>query len=155
MNSKRIVVLCTAIFLGGFGAAIVSGAPQFAKFLTITDIERVTGLKGVKMVPKGPDADDDLTFASQDGKVILAVTFLPASAFAGAKSSKAGMKSPLSGVGEEAFVGPTSGPPLYILVFRKAAYTVIMNTEVEENNHARIPIEKMTEIAKIVASRLQ
>ncbi len=153
MNSRKILALWAAILVGGFGAAIVSGAPQYAKFITVADIERVTGLKGVNMVPKGPDSDDDLTFASQDGKVILAVSFLPASAFAGAKSSKAGMKSPLSGVGDEAFVGPTSGP-LYILVFRKAAHTVIMNTELDEANRARIPIEKMTEIAKIVSSRL-
>ena len=153
MNSRKILALWAAILLGGFGAAIVSGAPQFAKFITVADIERVTGLKGVNIVPKSPDSDDDLTFASQDGKVILAATFLPASAFAGAKSSKAGMKSPLSGVGDEAFVGPASGP-LYILVFRKAAYTVILNTELEGTTRARIPIEKLTEIAKIVSSRL-
>jgi hypothetical protein len=153
MNSRKILALWAAILLGGFGAAIVFGAPQYAKFITVADIERVTGLKGVNVIPKGPGSDDDLTFASQDGKVILAVTFLPASAFTSAKSSKDGMKSPLSGVGEEAFVGPTSGP-LYILVFRKAAYTVILNTELEGITHARIPIEKLTEIAKIVAARL-
>jgi hypothetical protein len=127
--------------------------PQYAKYLTVADIERVTGLKGVNLVPKTPDSDDDLTFASQDGKVILAASFLPASAFAGAKSSKDGMKSPLPGVGEEAFVGPTSGS-LYILVFRKAAYTVIISTDPEGNARAHIPIEKLTEIAKIVAARL-
>lgn len=153
MNSRRILALWAAILLGGFGAAIVSGTPQYAKYLTVADIERVTGLKGVNLVPKTPDSDDDLTFASQDGKVILAASFLPASAFAGAKSSKDGMKSPLSGVGDEAFVGPTRGP-LYILVFRKAAYTVILNTELEGATHARIPIDKLTEIAKIVAARL-
>ena len=154
MNSRKILALWAAILLSGFGAAIVSGTPQYAKYLTVADIERVTGLKGVNLVPKTPDSDDDLTFASQDGKVILAASFLPASAFAGAKSSTAGMKSPLPGVGEEAFVGPAGGSPLYILVFRKAAYTVILNTELEGTTRARIPIEKLTEIAKIVAARL-
>jgi hypothetical protein len=88
MHSRKIPALWAAILLGSFGAAMVSGTPQYAKYLTVADIERVTGLKGVKLVPKTPDSDDDLTFSSQDGKVILAVSFLPASTFAAAKSSK-------------------------------------------------------------------
>lgn len=154
MRSRIAAVAIAFIFVVGLCASIADGSPQYAKYLAISDVEQVTGLKGVKLIPKNPGDDEDLTFATQDGKIVLSVMFLPANAYAGAKSSTDGVKSALKDVGEEGFVGPASGPPLYILVFRKAAYTVILNTELEGEKQVRIPIEKLTAIAKLIASRL-
>jgi hypothetical protein len=135
------------------GAAGLGHAFQYAKFLTAVDIEKVTGLQGVNPIPKSADADGDLNFARKDGKLILSVTFLPSNAYVGYKSSKEGFKSPISGVGEEAFIGPAGNTPSFILVFRKAGYAVMLNTE-PEGDTVLLPIQQLTELAKIIASRM-
>ena len=127
---------------------------QYAKFITVQDIERVTGLKGVTPIQKSADADGDLNFARQDGKLILSASFLPATAYVGAKSSPEGFKSLYPGIGEEAFIGPSGNSPSFILVFRKAAYTVMLNTDLESETKTRIPIEQLVALAKIIASRM-
>ncbi len=154
MNPRMIYSVFALVLAAGLGTSVAGGPPQYAKYLTVSDVQRVTGLKDVSLLPKHPGADEDLTFADRDGNVIVAVTFLPANSYKGARSSVDGVKSAIKDVGEEGFVGPASGPPLYILVFRKADFTVILNTELEETTKARIPIEQLTAIAKIIASRM-
>jgi hypothetical protein len=150
---KRIAAVAAVLAVLGPGAP--DGRSQYAKFLTVADIQKVTGLKGVRQVPKSAEADGDVNFALEDGSRLLSATFVPASAFASARSSTGGFKSMIKNVGDEAFVGPSGGPPLYILVFRKGAQMVILDTELADDKHARIPIEQLTEIAKIMASRIQ
>jgi hypothetical protein len=147
---RIIVALLITVALGitGMGYAF-----QYAKFLTISDIEKVTGLKGVTPMPKSEEADGDLNFASKDGQLILSVTFLPSSAYAGYRSSKEGYKSAISGVGEEGFIGPAGSAPPFILVFKKAGYAVMLNT-VSEDNTVLLPIEQLTALAKVIASRM-
>lgn len=154
MNSKKIALLTACMVFLSPGAAFLAYSPQYANFLTVPDIEKVTGLKGVAPTPKTADADGDLNFATKDGKLLLSVSFLPSSAYAGARSSKDGFKNTISGLGEEAFVGPAGTSPLFILVFRKAAYTVVLNTELENEKQSRIPIDQLTALAKIIASRM-
>jgi hypothetical protein len=154
MNLRKTWTVSATLFLAALGAALPAAQSQYAKYLSAADIELATGLKGVKQVPQSADADGDLNFARADGKLILSATFVPSSAYASAKSSEEGFKSTIKGVGEEAFVGPLGGPPLYILVFRKGAYAVILNTELEGTTRARLTIEQLTAIAKIIASRM-
>jgi hypothetical protein len=148
MKSKVILiaVILTVAALDGY-------AFQYAKFITVSDIETVTGLKGVTPLPKSADADGDLNFGRKDGKLILSVTFLPVSAYAGYRSSKEGYKSAVSGVGEEAFIGPAGNAPPFLLVFRKAAYAVMLNTEPVDKS-VRLSIEQLTALAKLIASRM-
>ncbi len=154
MNLRMICPVFALMLVAALGTSAAGDSPQFGKYLTVSDVERVTGLKGVSLLPKHPGDDEDLTFTDRDGNVIVAATFLPANAYKGARSSVEGVKSAIKDVGEEGFVGPASGPPLYILVFRKADFTVILNTELEGTTKARIPIEQLTAIAKIIASRM-
>ena len=46
-----------------------------AQYLTVQDVEKITGLQGVKLVPRDPSkgAGGDLNFANKDGKLILMV----------------------------------------------------------------------------------
>jgi hypothetical protein len=154
MNIRKISILAAGFLCVTLGIVVLAYSYQYAKFVTIQDIEKVTGLKGVNMMAKSADADGDLNFARQDGKLILSATFLPASAYVGAKSSKAGFKSTISGIGEEAFIGPAGDSPSYMLVFHKAAYTVILNTELENETRARLTLEQLTALAKIISSRM-
>ncbi len=154
MNSRKTLLRVAGFLLSSFWLMVSAYSYQYAKFITVQDIEKVTGLKGVTPVQKSADADGDLNFARQDGKLILSASFLPASAYSGAKSSQEGFKSIYPGIGEEAFIGPAGSSPSFILVFRKAAYTVMLNTELETETSPRIPIEQLAALAKIIASRI-
>ena len=154
MNSKKLTAVMAWVVLACPGVVRLGYSYQYARFITVSDIEKVTGLKGIATVPKTADADGDLNFAAKDGRLILSASFLPASAYVGAKSSRDGFKNVIAGVGEEAFIGPAGNSPSFILVFRKAAYTVVLNTELESDTRARVPIEQLTALAKIIASRM-
>jgi hypothetical protein len=154
MKLRKIAVVAAWLLLACLALVSLAYSHQYAKFITVQDIEKVTGLKGVNPVPKTADADGDLNFAGQDGKLLLSVSFLPASAYTGAKSSKSGFKTAVAGIGEEAFIGPAGKSPAFILVFRKAAYTVVLNSELENETRSRMPIEHLTALAKIIASRM-
>jgi hypothetical protein len=154
MTFRKIALSAAWLMLAYPGAVFLAYSHQYAKFITTSDIEKVTGLKGTQPVPKSADADGDLNFAGPNGSLLLSVTFLPASAYVGARSSRDGFKSAIPGVGEEAFIGPAGNSASYILVFRKAAYTVMLNTELENQTRSRLPIEQLTALAKIIASRM-
>jgi hypothetical protein len=142
-----------AIFIIMLCMTSLAGAFQYAKYLTVADIEKATGLKGVRPIPQSADADGDLNFADKGGQLILSVTFLDATAYAGYKSSKAGFKSPISGVGEEGFIGPAGDEPAFILVFRKAAFAVMLNT-IPDGKTTRLSMQQLTDLAKIIAARM-
>jgi hypothetical protein len=154
MERRKLLILAIGLLVAWQGAGIPAYSFQYAKFLTVQDIEKVTGLKGVNPVQKNADVDGDLNFAGPDGKVIVSATFLPASAYVGAKSSKDGFKSVVPGIGDEAFQGPAGTTPPFILVFRKAAYTVIVNTELEDQKRPRLTIEQLIAISKLIAARM-
>ena len=154
MNGRKITALSAGFLMGLWILAATTYSFQYAQFITTQDIEKVTGLKGVVPVPKSADAEGDLNFALKDGTLLISASFLPASAYVGAKSSKEGFKSVYPGIGEEAFIGPTGAGPAFILVFRKAAYTVMLNTELESETKARLTLDQLVAVAKIIASRM-
>jgi hypothetical protein len=154
VNIRKLSILAALFLFSVLGAWALAGSFQYAKFLTVADIEKVTGLQGVNSMPKSQDADGDLNFSRQDGKLLLSATFLPANAYVGYKSSKEGFKSTVPGVGEEAFIGPAGNSPSYILVFRKGEYAVLLNTELEKGTTTRLPIEHLIALGKIIASRM-
>jgi len=154
MNVKRVCILVAAILTAGLGTMPAAQSDQFFKFLGIADVQKITGLQEIKLVPRTEDADGDLNFARADGQILLSLSFYPASAFASARSSKSGFKSAVQGVGEDAFVGPASGPPLFILAFRKGNYTVVLNTELDAKSKPLLTMEQITAIGKLIASRM-
>ena len=154
MKIRTISILAALLLLlAGLSSVLPAVQGQQDKYLSVADVEKVTGLSGIRQVPRNAEADGDLNFARQDGKIILSVSIYPASAYASAKSSKEGFKSTVKGIGEEAFIGPADGPPFSILAFRKGANMVIINTELESGS-TRLTMEQLTAIAKLMASRM-
>jgi len=154
MNTRTISILAAILLLAGLNTALPADQGQLDKYLSVADVQKVTGLTGLRQVPRNEEADGDLNYARPDGKIILSVSFYPSSAYASAKSSRTGFKSNVQGIGEEAFLGPRDGPPLFILAFRKGAHTVILNTELESSKSTRLSTEQLTAIAKLIASRM-
>jgi len=70
-------------------AALAAQGP-YDKLLTIADVEKVTGLSGVKTVPNGSQtgAGGMLNFVNASGKLVLAVNFGDAQLYRKARDTK-------------------------------------------------------------------
>jgi hypothetical protein len=93
-----------------------------AQYLTVQDVEKITGLHGVKLVPADPSkgAGGDLNFADKDGKLILMVNRNLSSdmLYSQTKNMKGTVKAEIQGVGDAAFIGPPGNYP-YFVAFKK------------------------------------
>jgi hypothetical protein len=93
-----------------------------AQYLTVQDVEKITGLQGVKLVP--PDASKgaggDLNFADKDGKLILMSNRSLSSDmfYSQTKKMNEAFKEDIQGVGDAAFIGPPGNYP-YFVAFKK------------------------------------
>jgi hypothetical protein len=139
-------------------------SPSFAddlygKYLTGADVEKVSGIKGIKEVPRDPSkgAGGDLNFADADGKLVMMANFSGNSVYEKSKQQKGFFKSDVKGVGEEAFSGPSSGPE-YVLVFRKGVHCVSLSSFFNMGGPASKPTmlskEQLIELGKGIAGKL-
>lgn len=135
--------------------------------ITVADVEKVTGLKGVHTVASGsqPGAGPGLNFAGPDNKLILMVNFGPEMLYRRAREQKemdiGGTKVPMAlyhasvpGVGDEAFDAPP-GKMQYVIYLRKGAKAASVTTYVDvSGNKTRLSMEQLKALAKTVADRL-
>lgn len=103
-----------------------SAPANYQKLLTVADVESATGLKGLKLVPRGSTtgAGGDLNFGNADGSLLLMVQFGNADLFKQWKAQPDVYNSAVTGVGDEAFNGPKGGLSPYVLFFRKGSHSV-------------------------------
>jgi hypothetical protein len=152
--SSALLALATA-------ASILSaqaGDPR----LTVADVEKITGLKGIQLVAPGsvPGAGAGLNFATGEKKMLLMVNFGPATLYSRAKAQKdyAGVPMPLfhadvPGVGDEAFDSPP-GPLQYVLYVRKGTNAASFTAYFVPPNKATLTMDQLKQLAKITASRM-
>jgi hypothetical protein len=131
------------------------------KLLTVGDLEKVTGLKGLKPHEKNNPRDQMLAFSKQEnfaGKpadfLALSVTLVFLEGYwegfaKGEKNSKAA--APVSGVGDEAFEEVKN----CALFFHKGKATVLMTGAGSPLvQSCYLTAEQMREAARIIAARL-
>jgi hypothetical protein len=139
----------------GLVPVVVAQAPV-EKYLAATDIEKVTGMKGVRLIPRGSvaGASGDLNFADASGELVLMVQFTEARNYAGFKSKYA--KGAIAGVGEEAIQGAIMpGMPANLLAFRKGTHCVVLTAFADfVKNRVYMTMDQLTELGKLIASRL-
>ncbi|SRR5260221_9821896 len=130
--------------------------------LTVADVEKATGLKGLQLVAPGSvtGAGAGLNFATADKHMVLMVNFGPAALYQRAKQQKtyAGMPMPLfhadvPGIGDEAFDSPP-GPLQYVLYVRKGANAASFTAYYVSANKATLTMEQLKAVARIAASRM-
>ena len=152
---------------GAFGIAIaVLTASTVAQTsdprLTIADVEKVTGLKGLQQLVPGavPGAGAGFNFAGPDKHMVLMVNFGPAALYQHAKEQKtyAGVPMPLfhadvPGIGDEAFDSPP-GSMQYVLYVRKGANAASFTSYYISASKATLTMERLKAIAKIAAGRM-
>jgi len=131
------------------------------KLLTLEDLEKVTGLKGLKPGEMNNERDQMLVFSKQDKFGDTLADFIVVSANVVIAEgywewiTKQGKTSPalvpVSGVGDEAFEEPRD-PVLY---FRKGKAAVMMTFSLSPlTSKPYVTAEQMRELAKIMAGRL-
>jgi hypothetical protein len=123
-------------------------------YVTVNDVEKITGLHGLKIVPRDPSkgAGGDLNFADQDGKLVVMVQRMLFSdaLYAETQKMKGVVKAEIAGVGDAAFSGPANNPQ-YFISFKKgkgsgsvASFLTLTGT--------RLTLDQIKKIAQLVAS---
>ena len=133
--------------------------------LTIPDVEKVTGLKGIQTVRPGSvtGAGPGLNFVGPDKKMLLMVNFGTADLYNRAKAQKemtvGGMTMPMPlfhaavpGIGDEAFDSPP-GNMQYVLYLRKGQKAASLTTYISAGKPL-LTMAQLKQLGAIVASRL-
>ena len=133
-----------------------SGA--YEKLLTVADVEQVSGIKGIKVVPYDPSkgAGGNLNFATQEGTLVVMANFQGSTFYQQSKSQQGFFKADVTGVGDEAFSGPAQSPTgePYALWVRKGGQAFALSSFFTTAEKNYLSQDQLRELAKIVLSRL-
>ena len=125
-----------------------------AQYLTVQDVEKITGLRGVKLVPPDPSkgAGGDLNFADKNGTLILMVNRMLNSdmLYSQTKNMKGSVKADISGIGDAAFTGP-AGTLQYFVSFKKGKGSGTVSTFLGFTG-TLLTIEQVKKVAQQIAS---
>ncbi len=147
----RLVVLSMIV------AVTASAQKPTGPYITVQDIEKVTGLKGVHLVPydASKGAGGEFNFANNNGELILmAQKMAGRKMYESNKLQKSNVKELVPGLGDEAFIGPPGNSP-YFLFCRKGDTSVSLATYIGSDwKTTRLTIEQVIALAKIIASRI-
>jgi hypothetical protein len=155
---KKIWGILLVLLLVGGMLVPVFGSGQFDNILTTADVEKATGLSGVKQVPREPlnkFKNGDLNFVQSDGTPILMIQIRPDFVYETMKSDSGYFKAALPGIGEEAFTSPAFDPQFSINM-HKGHYVTVVTTHVDPKDKTKtvLKMDQLIAIAKIVASRM-
>jgi len=144
------------------GGALAKGNPAPQSLITVADVEKVGGLIGVKQEVQG----DNATFRTQDNKMVLKVQVRNDRIYKQTKAEKLGFHASVSGIGDDAFDGPSDDINMgvsspdgkkqpYILWFLKGGTSVSLTTYAS-SSHPQFYFsqDKLRELAKVMVSRL-
>lgn len=121
-------------------------ANPYAKYLTATDVEKITGLGGIQQNLE----PSILHFLRGDEKEILQVKFWTKAYFSNFKNDS--KYSPITGIGEASLVG-TSELPI-VLIFTKGKHCVEISTFPEEGLKLFLSLDQLKTVAKHISSQL-
>jgi hypothetical protein len=126
--------------------------------LTAADVEKISGLKGIRIVPYDPSkgAGGDINLATSEGKLVVMGNFGDGARFDSEKVTPNYRKA-IPGLGDAAFVGPSKDimPTLYIVGFKKGDHTALLTTFFKGTNvkSTMLSVQQLKRLAAIVASR--
>jgi|KBSMisStaDraftv2_1062788.scaffolds.fasta_scaffold43492_2 hypothetical protein len=155
MVAFRAVAMACA--LAGVGLVVRAQAPAPDPRLTIADVEKVSGVSGVKQVAQGSmtGAGGALNFTGPDGKLILMVNFATASLYDGARKNQIVFHAVVPDVGDEAFDAPP-GTMQYVLYVKKGAKAVSLTSFLSTTRPyaPKLTMDQLKALARVVLPRL-
>ena len=155
MHRWLTVLFVFAMFVLNASSAFSQTKPApGAQYLTVQDVEKITGLQGVKLVPPDPSkgAGGDLNFANKDGKLILMVNRNLRSdmLYTQTKNMKGAFKEDIQGVGDAAFTGPPGNYP-YFVAFKKGKGSGTVSTFLTFTGTV-LPMDQIKKVAQQIVS---
>ena len=173
-----LATLVLAISLAAFGCdgvvddttatddAVDTGAPNAADgavdasvLLTPADVEAISGLTGLEVVPYDPavGAGGDVNIATADGQLVtMLVVEGPETWDAWLTDGYTVAESVTPPVGDESFIGPNpdTSSTVYIFGFRRGDIAVVLDTYFDTNGETILSVEQLRQLAEIVEGRL-
>jgi len=149
-----VLLVFTTVVLSASMAFSQTKAAPGGQYLTVQDVEKITGLHGVKLVP--PDASKgaggDLNFADKDGKLILMVNRNLSSDmfYSQTKKMKDTVKADITGLGDAAFIGP-AGTLQYFVSFKKGKGSGTVSTFLTFTGTV-LPMDQVKKVAQQIVS---
>jgi hypothetical protein len=147
------------------GSALAQGNPTPQSLITVADVEKVSGLTGIKQEVQG----DRVNFRTQDNRMVLEVqvhSHFGDRLYKQTKATSLNLHASVSGIGDDAFDGPSDSINMgmssadgkkqpYLLWFLKGSTSVCLATHAD-SHHPQFYLsqDKLRELAKIVVSRL-
>ena len=153
---KKLVIVVSVAFVLMIHSVVLAG--QFDNILTAADVEKATGLTGIKKVPHDSSnkfLNGDINFVLKDGQPILMIQFRPLFIFDKYKEDPGYFKTPLTGIGEEAFTSPAFDPQ-FSINFRKNNHVAVVTTNIDPKDSKKtiLSMEQLTTISKVLASKM-
>jgi hypothetical protein len=152
MNRFRTVAIACALLSSCLAARAQAPDPR----LTIADVEKATGLSGVKQVAQGSmtGAGGDLNFVGPDGKLILMVKFATASLYEATKKNQTVFHAVVPDIGDEAFDAPP-GAMQYVLYVKKGTKAVSVTSFISTTRPyaPKLTMDQLKALARVVLSR--
>ncbi len=144
-----MLAAAAAVSLG----AAVRAQTATDKLLSAADVEKISGVKGVKSVKRGENqyAFADLNFAGPDGQMMVEVNVTAAVAYDNAAKMKAMIAHTVTDIGDAAFVGPP-GPVQYVLYAKKGSGAITVSA-VLHNGKPSLTQAQIIEIGRLIVSR--
>lgn len=154
---KLIVAVVSLLVIAGFAAPVFAEG-QFDHVISSADVEKATGLSGVKQVPRvklDKFRNGDLNFMTKDDKPLLMIQFRPLFLFDQMRSDPGYFKAAVPAVGEAAFTSPAFAPQ-FSVNFIKGGHFGIVTTHVDpkDKNRTVLTMDQVIAVAKLVASKM-
>lgn len=143
---------------GGQDSQTETGEEDYSHLLTPADVESVTGMSGLVVVPYDPTvgAGGEVNIADSAGELVVMVSTSPGlwDGWQGDGMTVGEPSSPT--VGDESFLGPkdASDEDAYILGFRKGDKAAAVVAFFSVGFERTLTLDQMHELATIVESRL-
>ncbi|MCL5986552.1 MAG: hypothetical protein M1371_08320 [Actinobacteria bacterium] len=139
-------------------ATETAGILDKSKFLTVADVEKVSGETGIKLIDYNPSigAGGDLNFAKSDGTMFLLAQVQEKSFIWDEWKKQEGFfNEAVPGVGDEAYNGPKGTGAKYVLFFYKGdlAFSLSSFFNLSEGGKPYFTQDQLIELAKIMLSR--
>lgn len=155
MVALRAVVMACAF--AGVGLVARAQAPAPDPRLTVADVEKGSGLSGVKQVAPGSmtGAGGDLNFVGPDGQLILMVKFATASLYDATKKNQTVFHAVVPDIGDEAFDAPP-GAMQYVLYVKKGTKAVSVTSFISTSRPyaPKLTLDQLKAIARVVLTRV-
>ena len=153
-RAQAVLLVFVWLVLSASTAFSQTKAATGAPYLTVQDVEKITGLNGIKIVPADPSkgAGGDLNFANKDGELILMVQRRLSSdaLYSETKKMKSAVKADIEGVGDAAFTGP-AGNVQYFVSFKKGKGSGSAASFLSFTG-PRLPLNQVKKVAQQIAS---